>query len=178
MRRSTHGRTDHHGTVTRMSDLIIRPAALADDATLADLDRRTWSPLHSVQPPSSPDAPFFTDRNRPEHLLIAEAEGRTAGFIRLVAPTPLACNAHVRAIQGLAVDDWARGRGVARALLGAACEEARRQGAVRITLRVLGHNAPARRLYESEGFAVEGVLPGEFLLDGEYVDDVLMGRAL
>ncbi|MDT0549427.1 MULTISPECIES: GNAT family N-acetyltransferase [Streptomyces] len=161
-----------------MSDLIIRPAALADDATLADLDRRTWSPLHSVQPPPSPDAPFFTDRNRPEQLLIAEAEGRTAGFIRLVAPTPLACNAHVRAIQGLAVDDWARGRGVARALLGAAYEEARRQGAVRITLRVLGHNAPARRLYESEGFAVEGVLPGEFLLDGEYVDDVLMGRAL
>ncbi|MGO4421815.1 GNAT family N-acetyltransferase, partial [Streptomyces sp. MCAF7] len=25
---------------------------------------------------------------------------------------------------------------------------------------------------------VEGVLPGEFLLEGEYVDDVLMGRAL
>ncbi|MDX2966255.1 hypothetical protein PV399_42085, partial [Streptomyces acidiscabies] len=28
------------------------------------------------------------------------------------------------------------------------------------------------------GFGVEGVLPGEFLLDGEYVDDVLMGRGL
>ncbi|GAA3366001.1 hypothetical protein GCM10017744_071030 [Streptomyces antimycoticus] len=48
----------------------------------------------------------------------------------------------------------------------------------RITLRVLGHNTPARRLYASEGFAVEGVLPGEFLLAGEYVDDVLMGRSL
>ncbi|MFD8382774.1 GNAT family N-acetyltransferase [Streptomyces sp. NPDC059679] len=161
-----------------MSDPTIRPAALSDETTLADLDRRTWSPLHSVQPPPRPNDPFFTDRNRPDHLLIAEADGRTAGFIRLVAPTPLACNTHVRAIQGLAVDDWARGRGVARALLGAAYEEARRQGAVRITLRVLGHNAPARRLYESEGFAVEGVLPGEFLLEGEYVDDVLMGRAL
>ncbi|NED74569.1 GNAT family N-acetyltransferase, partial [Streptomyces sp. SID9944] len=54
--------------------------------------------------------------------------------------------------------------------------EARRQGARRITLRVLGHNTPARRLYESEGYAVEGVLPGEFLLEGAYVDDVLMGR--
>ncbi|MBW8802021.1 MAG: GNAT family N-acetyltransferase, partial [Streptomyces sp.] len=31
---------------------------------------------------------------------------------------------------------------------------------------------------ESEGFAVEGVLPEEFLLAGEYVDDVLMGRRL
>ncbi|MYV52865.1 GNAT family protein, partial [Streptomyces sp. SID3212] len=55
---------------------------------------------------------------------------------------------------------------------------ARNQGARRLTLRVLGHNTPARRLYEAEGFAVEGVLPGEFLLDGEYVDDVLMGRSL
>ncbi|OMI37788.1 GNAT family N-acetyltransferase [Streptomyces sparsogenes] len=161
-----------------MSDVTIRPAVLADETALADLDRRTWSPLHSVQPPPRPGDPFFSDRNRPEHLLVAEAEGRTAGYIRLVAPTPLACNAHVRQIQGLVVDDWARGRGVARALLGAACAEARRQGAVRITLRVLGHNGPARRLYESEGFAVEGVLPGEFLLEGEYVDDVFMGRAL
>jgi ribosomal protein S18 acetylase RimI-like enzyme len=67
---------------------------------------------------------------------------------------------------------------VGRALLRAAREEARRQGARRITLRVLGHNTPARTLYESEGFVVEGILPGEFLLDGAYVDDVLMGRPL
>ncbi|MBI0383539.1 GNAT family N-acetyltransferase, partial [Streptomyces albiflaviniger] len=93
----------------------------------------------------------------------------------LVAP---ACNAHVRQIQGLAVDERVRGQGVARALLGAAYQEARRQGATRMTLRVLGHNTPARRLYASEGFAVEGMLPGEFLLEGEYVDDVMMGRPL
>lgn len=47
-----------------------------------------------------------------------------------------------------------------------------------MTLRVLGHNAPARALYESEGFVVEGLLPGEFFLDGRYVDDVMMGRSL
>ena len=74
------------------------------------------------------------------------------------------------------MDEGARGAGVGRALLTAAVGRARAQGALRVTLRVLGHNAPARRLYESAGFAVEGVLPGEFLLDGQYVDDVLMGR--
>ncbi|WP_324612280.1 GNAT family N-acetyltransferase, partial [Streptomyces scabiei] len=57
-------------------------------------------------------------------------------------------------------------------------DEARRRGARRLTLRVLGHNTAARKLYESEGFVVEGVLPEEFLLDGQYVDDVLMGRRL
>ncbi|SCD93781.1 Acetyltransferase (GNAT) family protein [Streptomyces sp. PalvLS-984] len=74
--------------------------------------------------------------------------------------------------------EWARGQGLARVLLRAARTEALRQGAVRLTLRVLGHNAPARALYASEGFAVEGVLPGEVFLDGRYVDDVLMGRSL
>ncbi|GGX72947.1 GNAT family N-acetyltransferase [Streptomyces hiroshimensis] len=162
-----------------MVNPIIRTATEADGTALAELDRRTWSPLHAVQPrPEPPYEPFFTERNRPEQILVAEVGGRLAGYIRLVAPTPLACNAHVRQIQGLAVDDDFRGHGIARALLRAAAEEARRQGAVRLTLRVLGHNAPARSLYASEGFVVEGVLPGEFLLEGAYVDDVMMGRSL
>ncbi|QGV80986.1 GNAT family N-acetyltransferase [Streptomyces ficellus] len=157
----------------------IRPARQEDADALARLDRDTWSPLHAVQPrPQPPYDPFFDSSHRPDDYLVAEADGRPAGYVRLVPPTRLACNAHVRQIQGLAVADWARGRGLARALLRAACEEALRQGATRITLRVLGHNKPARTLYASEGFAVEGVLPGEFFLDGRYVDDVFMGRAL
>ncbi|MEU7042315.1 GNAT family N-acetyltransferase [Streptomyces varsoviensis] len=162
-----------------MPEPIIRPAVLSDDAALAELDRRTWSPVHSVMaPPKPPYGPFFTAGNLPEYILVAELDGSVAGYLRLVPATPLPSNAHVRQIQGLAVDETARGCGVARALLRASADEARRQTAVRLTLRVLGHNTPARRLYESEGFAVEGVLRGEFLVGGEYVDDVLMARAL
>ncbi|MGI5483134.1 N-acetyltransferase family protein [Streptomyces lavendofoliae] len=158
----------------------IRPARAGDDAALGRLDRDTWSPLHAVQPrPQPPYDPFFDSSHRPEDFLVAEGEdGRLAGYLRLVPPTRLACNRHVRQIQGLAVADFARGRGVARALLHAAFDEATRQGATRVTLRVLGHNEPARTLYASEGFVVEGVLPGEFFLGGRYVDDVLMGRSL
>ncbi|MFF6972443.1 MULTISPECIES: GNAT family N-acetyltransferase [Streptomyces] len=166
----------------------VRSARAEDGAALGALDRDTWSTLHAVAPePVPPYDPFFDSSHRPEHYLVAEeaegAEGARGpggllGYIRLVPPTPLLCNRHVRQIQGLAVAEAARGRGVARALLRAAYDEARRQGAVRMTLRVLGHNAPARALYESEGFTVEGVLPGEFHLGGEYVDDVLMGRRL
>ena len=162
----------------------VRPAALADNEALGELDRATWSTLHAVQPrPLPPYEPFFDEGHRPGDFLVAEVENAggevaIAGYIRLVPPTPLVCNAHVRQIQGLAVADWARGRGIARTLLRASFAEARRQGANRITLRVLGHNAPARALYTAEGFAVEGVLPGEFFLNGRYVDDVLMGRSL
>ncbi|MFJ8232177.1 GNAT family N-acetyltransferase [Streptomyces sp. NPDC094448] len=178
----------------RSGSFRVRSARAEDGAALGALDRDTWSTLHAVAPePVPPYDPFFDSTHRPEHYLVAEevggvggvgetegAEGggELLGYIRLVPPTPLACNRHVRQIQGLAVAEAARGRGVARELLHGAYDEARRQGAARMTLRVLGHNAPARALYESEGFTVEGVLPGEFHLGGEYVDDVLMGRRL
>lgn len=172
-----------------MAALTLRPvrtAAPADDDQLAELDRSTWSTLHAVLPrPTPPYDPFFGERNPPEDFLVVEADAETegdgpriAGYIRLVPPTPLAANAHVRQIRGLAVATWARGAGVGRTLLRASFAEARRQGANRITLRVLAHNDPARALYASEGFAVEGVLPGEFFLNGRYVDDVCMGRSL
>lgn len=163
-----------------MPESHIRPARPADDAELGALDRAAWSPLHAVTPrPQPPYEPFFDAHHRPEQFLVAQAaDGSLLGYVRLVPPTPLACNRHVRQIQGLAVAERARGRGVGRSLLRAACDEAGRQGAERITLRVLSHNAPARALYEAEGFVVEGVLPGEFRLEGRYVDDVLMGRAL
>ncbi|MFF7336857.1 GNAT family N-acetyltransferase [Streptomyces sp. NPDC008163] len=163
---------------------LVRRAVLADESALGELDRATWSTLHAVQPPPQPPyEPFFDERHPPRDILVAEAvneagERAPAGYIRVVPPTPLACNAHVRQIQGLAVAHWARGRGVGRALIRAACAAARGEGANRITLRVLGHNVPARALYEAEGFTVEGVLPGEFFLNGRYVDDVMMGRPL
>ncbi|MFE3742035.1 GNAT family N-acetyltransferase [Streptomyces sp. NPDC059134] len=176
----------------------IRPAVRADDAALGALDRATWSPLHAVTPrPRPPYGPFFDTQHRPEDFLVAEFDGGAgsrgagsggagsgagedpvAGYIRVVRPTPLASNAHVRQIQGLAVHPWARRRGVARALLRAGALHARNQGARRLTLRVLGHNTAARALYEAEGYRVEGILPGEFHLDGVYVDDVLMGLPL
>ncbi|MEU3981949.1 GNAT family N-acetyltransferase [Streptomyces sp. NPDC026672] len=162
-----------------MSDPYIRGALPDDDEELALLDRSTWSPLHAVLPrPRPPYPPFFDDRHHADDVLVAELDRRIVGYLRMVRPVPVAANSHVLQIQGLAVADEARGRGVARVLLRAAGTEARRRGARRLTLRVLGHNTPARRLYESEGFAVEGVLPEEFFLQGRYVDDVLMGRFL
>lgn len=162
-----------------MPEPYIRCALPDDDEELAVLDRATWSPLHEVVPqPQPPWSPFFDERHAADDCLVAEVERRIVGYVRLGFSTPLASNSHVRQIQGLAVAEEVRGLGVGRALIRAVTEEARRRGARRLTLRVLGHNTPARKLYESEGFVVEGVLPEEFFLAGEYVDDVLMGRSL
>ncbi|MEO5873535.1 MAG: GNAT family N-acetyltransferase [Streptosporangiaceae bacterium] len=167
-----------------MADVTIRMAALGDELELADLDWRTWAPDNSVSPRPSrvpPDAGnghFFDRFHLPEHFLVAEAGDRLVGYLRLIQPVLLPSGTHVRQIQGFAVDHAARGSGVGRALLEASFEETRRQGAHRVTLRVLSVNIAARRLYEQVGFVVEGVLRGEFLINGAYVDDVLMARTV
>jgi ribosomal protein S18 acetylase RimI-like enzyme len=111
-------------------------------------------------------------------VLVALVDGEIAGYVTLKPATELQASDHVLHIAGLAVAETVQRRGVGRALMDAAVDEARRRGARRLTLRVLAPNAAARRLYEGCGFVVEGVLRGEFHLDGEDVDDVLMARAL
>jgi ribosomal protein S18 acetylase RimI-like enzyme len=156
----------------------IRPARTEDDAALAALDRDTWS--WDVSPaPRPPDGrPFFRDEHRPENVLVAVLGGEVAGYVEIAPVLPLESNGHVLEVRGLAVGPAFHRRGVGRALLGAAADEARSRGARKLSLRVLAPNAGARALYEACGFAVEGVLRDEFLLDGRYVDDVLMARQL
>ncbi|MGW4807242.1 N-acetyltransferase family protein [Kitasatospora sp. NPDC004272] len=159
-------------------DVIIRPARDEDERAIRAVDHATWSPLGEVAPRAPEDAPVFDGEHLPGQYLLAELDGRVVGYVRQAGEIPLPSNAHVRQIQGLGVLPEARGRRIGEALLAAACEAARADGARRMTLRVLARNAPARRLYERAGFEVLGVLPGHFLLEGDYVDDVWMGRAL
>jgi ribosomal protein S18 acetylase RimI-like enzyme len=170
--------------VRDISEVKIRGAILGDDQALAALGHRAWSSESAVTGRPPADRGFFSAEDTPDQFLVAvsplrgSAASQIAGYIRLVKRTPLLSNAHVREIQGLAVDPALRSRGIGRALIDAACERASSQGARRVTLRVLSSNASARRLYASAGFTVEGVLPGEFHIAGRYVDDILMGRPL
>jgi ribosomal protein S18 acetylase RimI-like enzyme len=159
--------------------VTVRTATRADDAVLAELDRLTWSPAVSPGPEPPRGRPFFSGGQRVEDVLVAEDDGgRIVGYVALHRPTPLASNRHVLHVTGLAVHPAAQRRGVARTLVDAAAHEARSRGARRLTLRVLAPNTAARALYAGCGFAEEGVLRGEFLLDGAYVDDVLMALDL
>jgi ribosomal protein S18 acetylase RimI-like enzyme len=152
----------------------VRPAASSDEDALAALDRANWSWLSSPAPPPGPDWTFFDERTAPENVLVAVVDGAIAGYVKLGHATPVPASDHVLMVAGLAVGEEFRGRGVGRALLDGAVAEARARGARRLTLRVLAPNEPARRLYESAGFVVEGVQRELFFLEGAYVDDMLM----
>ncbi|HEY2308634.1 MAG TPA: GNAT family N-acetyltransferase, partial [Streptosporangiaceae bacterium] len=68
--------------------------------------------------------------------------------------------------------------GAGASLLDAAEKQLRERGIRKLTLRVLGTNQAAIRLYERQGFAREGTLLEEFLINGRYVDDVMMAKRL
>lgn len=160
------------------SDVVIRPARAEDEGEILELARSAWSRVSEPGPERPADAAVFDERHPVESFLVAERGRRIVGYVAQAPASPLETNRHVRHIQGLAVLESARGGGVGQALVEAACAAARAGGARRMNLRVLGHNGPARQLYGRCGFAVVGVLPEEFLLDGAYVDDVWMSRSL
>jgi ribosomal protein S18 acetylase RimI-like enzyme len=63
-------------------------------------------------------------------------------------------------VDALAVASWARGAGVARALLDDAAAQARAAGLPSVALDTTLDNAPARALYEAAGFAEAGTRDG------------------
>jgi L-amino acid N-acyltransferase YncA len=72
----------------------------------------------------------------------------------------------------------ARGRGVGDALLGALESRARAIGYHKMVLAAFPTNAPGMRLYERHGFVTVGVYREHGLLDGRWVDVVLMEKLL
>ncbi len=162
-------------------EVRVRPARLADQAALAELEAIAWSAesgFPSTMAAGRRDATFFDASNPPEAFLVAELDGRVVGYIRLKPPTRLPENAHVIQVQGLAVHPDARRHGVAAGLLGAAEETLRERGTRKLTLRVLSTNEAAIRLYQRHGFVREGTLLEEFCINGRFVDDVMMAKKL
>jgi ribosomal protein S18 acetylase RimI-like enzyme len=87
----------------------------------------------------------------PGHFMYAiEEDGRFAGYLWL-------CDrdgelGHSLFVYGIEIDESFRGRGLGRAAMQFAEEEARRRGIAKVALNVFGGNAVARRLYLSLGY--------------------------
>jgi GNAT superfamily N-acetyltransferase len=131
----------------------VRLASDSDGPVLAQIDLATWTPVVSpAPPPADPVAyRFFNDRTVPSNLLVAELDDHLAGWVKVQSPTSMPSHAHVLEIGGLAVDPVRQAAGVGRRLVEAAVQECRRRGARKVTLRVLGPNTAARRLYDRCG---------------------------
>lgn len=87
---------------------------------------------------------------------IAESDGAFCGFVtvlvRVVSEDPDDGGLEYALVSDLFVAEAFRGLGVGRALLSAAEDHARENGAEWLRVGVIADNRPARALYESSGF--------------------------
>lgn len=111
-------------------------------------------------------------------MLVAVDREEPVGYLIRGPWVTLESAAHVTEVRGLAVAPDRQGEGVGARLLEAAIQRSRRESVRRLVLRVLSSNPAARRLYERHGFEVEGAHREAFLLEGAYVDDLLMALDL
>jgi ribosomal protein S18 acetylase RimI-like enzyme len=155
----------------------IRIARDGDEPALRALDVATWSARSSPAPPPDPARPFLEHWGA-ANVLVAIDGDEVLGSLILAPWLGLQSTRHVLEIRGLAVDPARQGEGIGTRLLDAAVTRAREEGRRRLLLRVLSTNSPARRLYERHGFEVEGTYRESFLIDGAYVDDLVMALDL
>lgn len=71
-----------------------------------------------------------------------------------------------------------RGRGIGDALLGALETRARALGYHKMVLAAFPTNAPGMRLYERHGFTTVGIYHQQGMLDGKWVDVIIMEQLL
>ena len=104
--------------------------------------------------------------------IVAIADKKVVGWCD-VWPKPRAALKH-SGVLGMGVIEGYRGRGIGKALMGAALQAAKDRGFTRVELTVRVDNPRAKKLYEQFGFVEEGLCRRHMCINGEYADSYLM----
>lgn len=131
------------------NDVTTLVSLLADDP----LGQERESPQDDPLPKRYFEAFQAIDQDPNNRLLIAESEGRVAGFLQLTFIPYLTYRGRWRAmIESVRVNRSLRGRGVGRTLVEHAVSLAREQGCHVVQLTTDKRRPKALRFYESLGF--------------------------
>jgi phosphinothricin acetyltransferase len=114
----------------------------------------------------------------PRHpVIIAEADGQVIGWGSLNAFNPRAAYQHVADFSVYVERGW-RGKGAGRRLLERLIELARDLGYHKLMLSAFPFNESGVALYERTGFTTVGICREMGLLDGKWVDTIIMEKLL
>lgn len=114
----------------------------------------------------------------PRHpVIVAEAEGQVVGWGSLNAFNPRRAYDHVVDFSVYVERRW-RGKGVGRRLLERLVELAREVGYHKMVLSTFPFNESGVALYERLGFRRVGVYREQGMLDGAWVDTLIMEKIL
>lgn len=156
-------------------NLMIRFSEQRDLQGLVDLNNTVWNDSNAPAPLHWGSPEEYASYNPPGSQLVCVQGDELCGFVSLKQPIKTPSNAHVVELV-IALNDRFRGLGIGRKLLDAAYEWAKANGKKKLSLRVMSTNEPAIAFYTKCGFSVQGRLIGEFYINGQYVDDILMYR--
>jgi ribosomal protein S18 acetylase RimI-like enzyme len=133
--------------------VIVRPAEPRDAHAVLALMEGLTRPAVAEDPAPQREVFLAHLEHDDAEVFVAELDGEVAGAVSLWIQPRLNWTTPQAWIPDLYVDPAFRRRGVARALLDASVEEARRRGCHSLVLES-GHNrAEAHQRYESYGFA-------------------------
>lgn len=123
-------------------------------------------------------AEWLAARGQRHPVFVAlDSEGEIVGWGSLNAFNPRPAYDHVVDFS-LYVAREQRGRGIGDALLGTLTDRARALGYHKMVLAALPINAPGMRLYERHGFRTVGIYHEQGMLDGHWVDVIIMEKLL
>ena len=164
--------------------LSIRDAVPADAEAILGI----LNPIIAARVHTAFDTPFSLDAERDYllnfprrgifHVAVRYPDDQLLGF-QVLEPFATYTNAfdHVGTL-GTYVDLAERRRGTAKALFSATFEKARLKGYEKIFTFVRADNAAALATYLAHGFTTVGTARDHAKIDGRYIDEVLIERAL
>ena len=162
-----------------MSTITIRRAASTDAATIATIYNQgiedRLATLETEPRTPSERAEWLAARGPRHPVLVAEADGVVTGWASLNRFNPRPAYDHVADFSIYIERGW-RGRGVGRRLLTALVELAQDLGYHKMVLAAFPFNPAGVSLYERVGFTTVGVYREQGLLDGKWVDVIVMER--
>lgn len=165
-----------------MSGLRVRPATAADAAALCTIynqgiEDRVATLETELRTPEERRA-WLAARGARHPVLVAEpAGGPVVGFGSLNLFNPRAVYDHVADFSVYVERGW-RGKGVGRCVLEHLIDAARGIGYHKMVLAALASNAAGAALYRRLGFSTVGIYREQGLLDGKWVDVLVMEKVL
>jgi L-amino acid N-acyltransferase YncA len=161
--------------------VTIRPATAADSDAIAAIHNqgivdRTATLDTALRTPAE-RRQWLAERGPRHPVIVAEDGGLVVGWASLNPFNPRAAYDHVVDFS-VYVERGQRGRGVGRQLLDRLVDLAREIGYHKLVLVALPHNQAGIAMYTRARFTRVGVYREQGLLDGRWVDTLIMERLL
>jgi phosphinothricin acetyltransferase len=159
----------------------VRPAAEADAATICDIYNQgiddRLATLETERRTADERRQWLKARSPRHPVIVAEDAGRVCAWGSLNPFNPRDAYRHV-ADFSIYVERGHRGKGVGRQLLARLIDLARELGYHKMVLSAFPFNAAGMALYEKLGFRTVGIYKEQGLLDGRWVDTIVMEKLL